>query len=322
MPTSKFKEACLGHSAPQRNVPDMVCYSEEDVQKKYRVSSNSHSCVSSYVKDTIKTSESIECSDSKIMPSCLRNKVQDQSPRKPNFGHCNETMNGNNTLPEGTVLQKLFKKANDSTEEGLKQAMSFIGMGKGENPKVFHYKTLKPVVEPNEIQTTVSPLKICLAAEHIVNTVLSSYGFPHQPHTNESMESMKPFFISQQSPLSEIAERQKNTDKSLLRTWCKKVSYLPEEEKKNPEPFRKDCSLLQKWQKRNSTIKIETLKELEVIAFADHELGPNEIHLVARHVTTSVVTHLKDFKSRGKKEVLNVKSWHNLGKIVKDVQKI
>uniref|UniRef100_A0A8C5Z8Y4 Fibrous sheath interacting protein 2 n=1 Tax=Marmota marmota marmota TaxID=9994 RepID=A0A8C5Z8Y4_MARMA len=296
-PSSKLKENSLRNNPPQRSVPDLVFYSEEDMNTKYRVSSNLPSYVRSSVEDTIKRSESEEL-HSETMPSCSRSKVQYHSPRKPNFGRFDEDMKRNSSLPEGSVLQKLSQKANDSTEASLKQVMSFMEMGKSENPRVFHYETLKPVGEPNQIQTTVSPLKICLAAENIVNTVLSSYGFPNQPHTNESKETIKPFFISKQSPLSEISGQQKNTE-NLFRMWDKKDSCMPEENSRNPDAYKEDFSLLQKWKNKNPKIdKIITLKEFEVIAFADHELGPNEIHLIARHVTTSVITYLKNFRSR------------------------
>lgn len=92
--------------------------------------------------------------------------------------------------------------------------------------------------------------------------------------------------------------------------WNKRISCIPEEEK-NLEASKGDFSLLQKWENRRYP-KIMTLKEFEVIAFADHELGPNEINLVARHVTTSVVTYLKNFKTRGKQKISYFKSWHNL----------
>ncbi|XP_075861853.1 fibrous sheath-interacting protein 2 [Microcebus murinus] len=294
MSTPKLEEANLGDNPPQMNVPGLVLYSEEDRKKKYRISSNLPSYVRSSVEDTIKSLEPTESPDSETMLN------KDHSPRKSNSHHFEEAMTGNSSLSEGSVLQKLFKKANDSTEESLKQVMSFIEMGKNENPRMFHYEAIKPVVEPNQIQTTVSPLKICLAAENIVNTVLSSYGFPSQSHSNESMEAMKPFFISKQSPLSEVSGGQKNEEKSLLRMWHRRISCIPEEENKNPEASGIDSSLLHKWHKNRypKTKKTGTLNEVEVIAFADHELGLNEIHFIARHITTSVVTHLKNFKTK------------------------
>ncbi|XP_057602493.1 fibrous sheath-interacting protein 2 [Hippopotamus amphibius kiboko] len=310
MPMSKLKEVSFQNNPPQSGVSGLGFYSEEDKKKRYKPSSNLPSYSRASAEDTIRSSEPMEGPDSENIPSCSRNKVQDFSPEESYLGYFDQAIKGNSSLPEGSVLQKLLKKANESTETALKQVMSFIEMRKGENPRVFHYEISKTVVEPNQIHTTVSPLKICLAAENIVSTVLSSYGFPSQPHINESTETMKPFFISKQNPLSVIAGGQKNEEKNLLRMWDKRISCIPEEEEEEeerPEASREDFSLLQKWENK-SYVKIKTLKEVEVIAFADHELGPNEIHLVARHVTTSVVTYLKNFETRVSSEEVSVVS--------------
>ncbi|KAI4544022.1 hypothetical protein MG293_004288 [Ovis ammon polii] len=296
MPMLKLKEVSFGNNLPQSSVPGLDFYSEENMKKRYKSSSNLPSYSRASVEDTVRNSEPMKRPDSENRPSSSRNKVQDTIPKESDLGYFDQAMKGSSSLPEGSVLQKLLKKANESTETALKQVMSFIELRQGENPRVFHYEISKPVVEPNQIQTSVSPLKICLAAENIVSTVLSSYGFPNQPHINESMETMKPFFISKQDPLSKTSGGQKNEEKSLLRTWDKKISSILEEENK-AEVRREDFSLLQKWENK-SYLKIKTLKKVEVIAFADHELGPNEIHLVSRHVTTSVVTYFKNFETR------------------------
>ncbi|XP_052581965.1 fibrous sheath-interacting protein 2 [Peromyscus californicus insignis] len=292
MPTSKMRNISVRSNTSQRSVSGLTFNSEDDTKEKYGITSNSPSHISSRVENSIISSEPMGRPNSKAVPSCSRNKAQDQSQRKPNFGHFEEATKGNNSLPEGSMLQKLFKKANDSTEESLRQVMSFIEMGKGENPRVFHYETTKPI-EPNEINTNASPLKICLAADNIVNTVLSCYGFPHQPHPDESLETMKPFFMSRQDPLSVVNGGEKN-EKNLLRMWCKRMTCINEEKSEDLEAFEEDFSLLHKWKNKTSKMTADTLEETDTIAFVDHELGPNEMHLLARHITTSVITHLKN----------------------------
>ncbi|KAF4026316.1 hypothetical protein G4228_018527 [Cervus hanglu yarkandensis] len=306
MPMSKLKEVRFGNNLPQSSAPGLGFYSEENMKKRYKSSSNLPLYSRASVEDTVRNSEPMRRPDSENRPSSSRNKVQDTIPKESDLGYFDQAMKGNGSLPEGSVLEKLLKKANESTETALKQVMSFIEMRKGENPRVFHYEISKPVVEPSQIQTSVSPLKICLAAENIVSTVLSSYGFPNQPHISESTETMKPFFISKQNPLSITSGGQKN-EKSLLRMWDKRISYILEEENKKAEVRREDFSLLQKWENK-SYLKIKPLKEVEVIAFADHELGPNEIHLVSRHVTTSVVTYFKNFETRVSSEKVSIVS--------------
>ncbi|XP_035312389.1 fibrous sheath-interacting protein 2 [Cricetulus griseus] len=294
MPASKMRNTSMRSNSPQRSVSGLGLNSEDDTKQKYEITSSSSSHVSSCVENKIKSSDPTGSYNSNAVPLCSRNKAQDQSQTNPNFGLFEGSTSSNNSLPEGSVLQKLFKKANDSTEESLKQAMSFIEMGKGENPRVFHYETTKPT-EPNEIKTTASPLKICLAADNIVNTVLSSYGFPQQPHPDESLETVKPFLMSSQNSLSSVCEGQKN-ENNLLKMWYKRMDCMNEEESEGLEACQGDFSLLHKWENKNSKLTSETLEETDKITFVDHELGPNEMHLVARHVTTSVITYLKHFK--------------------------
>ncbi|XP_029392908.1 fibrous sheath-interacting protein 2 [Mus pahari] len=307
MPPSNMSDTPGRRRSPQGSVSGLGITSEDDMKEKYSISSNSSSHIGSCVENTNKSLEPMGRSNSKAMPSGSRHRVQEHGRRKPNFTPFEQVTKAHNFLPEGSVLQKLFKKVNDSTEESLKQVLSFIETGKHENPRVFHYEATKSAEpnEPNDIKTTASPLKICLAAENIVNTVLSSYGFPHQPNTNESSETMKPFFMSRQIPLYEECEGQKDTEKTLLKTWCSRTTFMQEEESGGLEASQEDFSLLHKWKNKNPKTTTETVEETKTIAFDDHELGPNEMHLVARHVTTSVITHLKNFKTAVSTEKLS-----------------
>lgn len=297
MPTSKVRNTSVRSHVPQRSVSGLEFSSENDTKEKYGMTPNSPPHTSSCVENKVQSSESMGRPNSKAGPSCSRNKEEDQNQRQSSFGLFEEVTKGNNSLPEGSVLQKLFKKANDSTEESLKQVMSFIEMGKGENPRVFHYETEKPI-EPSEIKTSASPLKICVAADNIVNTVLSSYGFPQQPHSEESLETMRPFFMSGQNPLSAVYGGQKN-ENNLLQMWCQRMTCVDDEKSEGLEACQGDLSLLHKWKNKNPKMTVEVLEDIDTIDFVDHELGPNEMHLVARHVVTSVVTHLKNARAAG-----------------------
>ncbi|XP_038194129.1 fibrous sheath-interacting protein 2 [Arvicola amphibius] len=295
MPTSKVRNTSVRSHVPQRSVSGLGVNSENETKEKYGMTTNSLPHTSSCVENEAKSSESMGRPNSKAETSCSRNKEEDQSQRQSSFGFFEEVTKGNNFLPEGSVLQKLFKKANDSTEESLKQVMSFIEMGKGENPRVFHYETAKPI-EPSEIKTNASPLRICVAADNIVNTVLSSYGFPHQTHPEESLETMGPFFMSGQNPLSAVYGGERN-EKNLLKMWCQRMACTDDDKSKGLEACQEDLSLLHKWKNKHPKMTVEALGDTDTIAFVDHELGPNEMHLVARHVATSVVTHLKNARA-------------------------
>lgn len=287
MKIPKSKEVHFGNGPPPRvSISGLVLDPEDDTKKRCRGPPNVPSYARAPGEGPGRSSEPRERPDSGNAPSSSRIQGPDHGPRERSFDQA---------TPEGSILQKLAKRVTESTEEALKQGLSFIEMRKAKNPKVFRYGTPKPVGGPNQTQTTVSPLKICLAAENIVNTVLSSYGFPSQPPINESTETMKPFFMSTPSPAGQKGEK-----KSVFATWGDRTRCVPKGRSKNPEASRGDFSLLQKWEK--SDPKVKTVKEFEVIAFADHELGPNEINLVARHVTTCVVTYFQNFKTRGKQK--------------------
>ncbi|XP_030885958.1 fibrous sheath-interacting protein 2-like [Leptonychotes weddellii] len=270
--TSKSKGVSCRDDLPQ--IPGLFFYSEEDSKVKEKASSNLPSYVKYSAGDTLKTTEPLEGLESELKLLYSRSEAQGLS-------HFDQAVKGNRSLP----LQKPLQKSGDS---------------EGENPKVLHYELPKPVIKPNQIQTTVSPLKIGIAAENIVNTMLLSYGLPSQtPYTNESIETMKPFFVSKEGPLSVMSEEQKD-EKSLLKIWEKRISSKTKEENQSLAASGKDFTLLEKWKDKYPKLeKPEPPEEAEVTAFADQELGPHEIHLVARYVTTAVVTHFKNFETRG-----------------------
>ncbi|XP_072812453.1 fibrous sheath-interacting protein 2-like [Vicugna pacos] len=291
MSTSESKGVSCWDDPPQ--IPGLLFYSEEDKKIKDKTSSSIPSCVRYSAGDTTKATEPMEGLKSELKPSYSRSEAQI-------FSHFNQAVKGKCSLLESTILQKPSQKSSDSAQAALEHPMSFTEMEEGESQKVLHCEPPKPVVQPNQIQTTISPLKICLAAENIVNTVLLSYGLPSQtPHTNESIETVKPFLISKERPFSVISEEQKD-EKSLLKIWEKRVSCETEEENKSFVANGEDSTLLEKWKNKYPKLeKIADLEEAEVIAFADQELGPHETHLVARYVTTSVVTYFKNFETRG-----------------------
>ncbi|KAI4554749.1 hypothetical protein MJG53_020048 [Ovis ammon polii x Ovis aries] len=288
MSTSKSKGISCWDDPPQ--ISGLLSYSEEDMKIKDKTSLDVPSYVRYSIGDSTKTIESMEGLESEFKPSSSRSEAQA-------FGHSDQAVKGDYFLPEGTVLPISSQKSSDSAQAALEHPMSFRETEEGENQRALHYEPLKPVVNPDEIQTTISPLKISLAAEDIVNTMLTSFGLSNQTsHSTENMETMKPFYISKEMLHCLTPEQLKN-EKSLLKIWEKRNSYGTEEENKGLVASGEDSILLEKW--KNKYPKLEkTLEEPGVIAFADCELGPHEVHLVARYVTTSVVTHFNNFETR------------------------
>ncbi|XP_023381266.1 fibrous sheath-interacting protein 2-like [Pteropus vampyrus] len=289
MSTSESNRVSCGDDPPQS--PGLMFYSQENMKIKDKPSPNPP-LYARYSEGAInQTMEPMEELKSELKPSYSRTKAQSLS-------HFDQAMKGSSSLPEGNVLQSLSQKSSDSTQAAFEHLMSFRKM-EGENQRVLHYEPPKPVVKPSPVQTTVSPLKICLATENIVNTMLLNYGLPCQTlHTNESIETMKPLFVSKEKPLSVTSEEQKD-EKSLFKKWGKRTSHKTKENI-NLVASGEDLTLLEKWKnKYYKSEKIATLEEAEITSFADQELGPHEIHLVARYVTTSVVMHFKNFETRG-----------------------
>ncbi|XP_059013402.1 fibrous sheath-interacting protein 2-like isoform X2 [Mustela lutreola] len=290
--TSESEGISCRDDLPQ--IPGLSFYSEKDRKVKEKASSNLPSNVRYSAEDTLKTTEPLEGLKSELKPLYSRSEARGLS-------HFEQVVKGNSSLP----LPKPFQKSSDTVQAAPEHPMSFTEM-EGENPKVLHYECPKPV-KPNHIQTTISPLKIGIAAENIVNTMLLSYDLPSQtPYSNESIETMKPSFVSKEGPLSMMSEEQKD-EKSLLKIWEKRINSKIKEENQSLVASGEDFTLLEKWKDRYPKLEEpEPPEEAEVIAFADQELGPKEIHLVARYVTTAVVTHFKNFETRDEKIIRNV----------------
>ncbi|XP_054551536.1 fibrous sheath-interacting protein 2-like [Talpa occidentalis] len=288
MPTLELKGADSGDEPPQIS----SLFNAEEDKIKVTSSSNLPAYVRYSVEDTGKTTE-IESERLKLecKPSFSGSEAQGSS--------CfYQAVEKHSSHPEGIVLQKTSQHSSGSTQAVLEDPMSLSEV-KSENQGMLQCKSSKPVVTPNQKQTTISPLKIHLAAENIVNTTLLHYGLTIEtPHTDENVETMTPFLVPKEwSPIT--AEEQKD-QKSLLHIWGKRNIYKTKEENKSLIASGKGLTLLEKWKIKYSKLKnIATLEEVEVIAFADQELGPCEIHAIARYVTTSVVIHLKNFKTRG-----------------------
>ncbi|XP_043830576.1 fibrous sheath-interacting protein 2 [Dromiciops gliroides] len=307
MSNSKLKEVTIRESLPPFQVPTTVLFSEEKLGKYNRNSSN----LSSHVRYSAGDTSTGTMSRPESEPGPSRREGRNKSSRRSNFNYFEQNpTQPESSLPEGSVLQKLFKKNNEPADVVLKDIMPFLNREETEEePRTFSCEQLKPDIEPKNIHTTVTPLKICLAAENIVNTVLSCYGLGTKAHaTGSNVETMKPFFISKSQSLSSISSQsidQKDKVNNLLRTWEKRLHCANEKDiQTNENPMShgsEDFTLLEKWE--NKTLpradKIETLKTFEVITFADYELGPSEINRIARHITTSVITLFKNLQSGG-----------------------
>nr|XP_051683469.1 fibrous sheath-interacting protein 2 isoform X2 [Oryctolagus cuniculus] len=278
MPTSELEG--VNHRNDPSQIPAFMFPSEGDSKGSDRVSSKFSSCASHCVGDTTKTTHTMKKLKPVFKPSYSRSEAQD-------LHHFDQGMKGNKTLPKDSVLPKLPQKSIISAQAALEHATSF-GEGEAEENQMLH---------SNQTQTSVSPVKVCLAAENDIDNVLRRSEFLGSLHGNASMETVQPLLISNERALS-VMSKEKG-ENSLLKTWGKRFSCKTEKENKSHEASG-DFTLLEKWENKSpNSEKIATFEEAEVIDFTDQELGANEIHLVARYITTSVVTHFKNFETRG-----------------------
>ncbi|KAG3272913.1 fibrous sheath-interacting protein 2 [Ictidomys tridecemlineatus] len=261
----------------------LVFYSEED-RRKGRASSKSPMYVRYSAGDINKTTDAMKKIEREVKPSCSRSEAQD-------LRHFNQSIKGNTHFLKDSVLPKLSQKSGVPEQSALEHTLCFTKMEEGENQRMLY---------SNKIQTTVSSLKIGLAAENIVNSILLSYDLPGSlTHTNENMETMKSFLVSKEKASFVISKEQKDEKKSLLKIWRERIGYKTEKENKSLETSR-NFTLLDKWKNKSPSLEeITAFKEVQVVAFTDQELGPNEIHLIARYITTSVITHFKKFEATG-----------------------
>ncbi|MBZ3886124.1 Fibrous sheath-interacting protein 2 [Sciurus carolinensis] len=280
MLTSKSKGLSPRDNPSQ--IPSLVFYSEED-RRNGGASTKPPMFVRYSAGDTNKT-DAMKKIETELKPSCSRSEAED-------LRHFNQVIKGNTHFPKDSVLPKLSQKSGVPERSPLEHTLCFSKMEECENQRMFY---------SNKIQTTVSQLKIGLAAENIVNSILLSYDLPGSlTHTNEIMQTRKSFLVSKEKASFVISKEQKDEKKSLLKIWRERIGYKTEKENKSLETSR-DFTLLEKWKNKSPSLEeITAFKEVEVITFMEQELGPNEIHLIARYVTTSVITHFKNFEATG-----------------------
>ncbi|XP_038604347.1 LOW QUALITY PROTEIN: fibrous sheath-interacting protein 2 [Tachyglossus aculeatus] len=165
---------------------------------------------------------------------------------------------------------------------------------------------LLPVGDPKD--AAVSPLKICLAAENIVNAVLGGCGARDPPVSRGGqVEMLKPFFASPKTPPLSRSTSPAPGDPSRghpLVTWGGERPGRPGEGRGVPQDRDQaagEDALLSRWENNRPRKgkRSEPLRRPEAIAFAEQDLGPAEIHLVARRVVEAVVSCLKGLKFRG-----------------------
>ncbi|XP_070788074.1 fibrous sheath-interacting protein 2 [Pituophis catenifer annectens] len=300
--TSKlYRRVDMRDSFPPINVPGMVIYSEEEneVQEEapakfpsvFKYSEWDGHVASEREKGRSRHPRRRRQDKGQVKLGCLE---EDWLPRQ-------------SSIPEGSILEKLFKKTADC-EATPKQA----GMGhqKKANPLPHHesFAGKYPFTCPESTcYSAYCPLKLGHTAETIVNTLLCEFGVEDEPMAQSSYSEKSRHL----SPLKEKSHLRssgsskcvepKRKNQSLLNRWEIRLSDSSDKTLTEESCLLLDSgSLLSKWESKQHIFKCkspEKYKELELLACA-HVPGPCETLLLANHIVLSVIKELITFQSR------------------------
>lgn len=301
--TSKlYRRVDMRDSFPPINVPGMVIYSEEEneVQEEapakfpsvFKYSEWDGHVASEREKGRSRHPRRRRQDKGQVKLGCLE---EDWLPRQ-------------SSIPEGSILEKLFKKTADC-EATPKQAR--MGHQKKANPLPHHesFAGKYPFTCPESTcYSAYCPLKLGHTAETIVNTLLCEFGVEDEPMTQNSYSEKSRHL----SPLKEKSHLRssgsskcvepKRKNQSLLNRWEIRLSDSSDKTLTEESCLLLDSgSLLSKWESKQHIFKCkspEKYKELELLACA-HVPDPCETLLLANHIVLSVIKELITFQSRG-----------------------
>ncbi|ETE73721.1 Fibrous sheath-interacting protein 2, partial [Ophiophagus hannah] len=286
---------------PPINVPGMVIYSEEEneVQEEapakfpsvFKYSEWDAHAASEREKGRSRHPRRRRQDKGQVKLDCLE---EDWLPRQ-------------SSIPEGSILEKLFKKTADC-EATPKQA----GMGhqKKANPLPHNESFAGKYTFAGPESTCYSaycPLKLGHTAETIVNTLLCEFGVEDVPMVQSSyseksrhLSPLKEKSHLRSSGSSKFVEP-KHKKQSLLSRWEIRLSDSSDKTLTEESCLMLDSgSLLSKWESKQHIFKCkspEKYKELELLACA-HVPDPRETLLLANHIVLSVIKELITFQTR------------------------
>ncbi|KAG8122872.1 hypothetical protein E2320_018333 [Naja naja] len=286
---------------PPINVPGMVIYSEEEneVQEEapakfpsvFKYSECDARAASEREKGRSRHPRRRRQDKGQVKLDCLE---EDWLPRQ-------------SSIPEGSILEKLFKKTADC-EATPKQA----GMGHQKKanplPQNESFAGKYPFAGPESTcYSAYCPLKLGHTAETIVNTLLCEFGVEDEPMVQSSyseksrhLSPLKEKSHLRSSGSSKFVEP-KHKKQSLLNRWEIRLSDSSDKTLTEESCLMLDSgSLLSKWESKQHIFKCkspEKHKEVELLACA-HVPDPCETLLLANHIVLSVIKELITFQTR------------------------
>lgn len=302
--TKRYRQVEQRDTFPPINVPGMVIYSEEetDVQEEmpsklpsvFRFSEcDPHAALERY------RGKSCCMATPKVRPTTRRGQEKAAHKGKVDFLE-DHWLPRQSPIPEGTILEKLFKKTEDC--EAVARLPGPRQRGKAGPFHCEHLVKGPPLVIPETMCcSAICPLKLGHIAESIVSTLLCEFGLENEPAIQaRCYEKIRHLLPAREDPLLEdsMLTRQKRKKQGLLGHWEKRLSESSDKTTSSTED-----SLLSKWESKQHIFKTERPRDLELLACA-HRPDPCEIQLLANHIVLSVVKELIMLRTRGEPEGL------------------
>ncbi|KAM6459288.1 fibrous sheath-interacting protein 2-like [Liasis olivaceus] len=300
--TSKmYRRIDTGDSFPPINVPGMVIYSEEESEVQEEVPSKFPSVFKYSECDAHIAPERQKC---RSRPP--RRRRQDRGQFKLDFLE-EDWLPRQSSIPEGSILEKLFKKTADFEVTPRQTGMGHQNKA-GLLPHHESFARKYPYAIPESTcYSALCPLKLGHTAETIVNTLLYEFGVENEPMVQsshcEKFRHLSP--LKEKSHLrssgSSVFAEPKQKRQSLLNRWEIRLSDSSDKTMTEESYLMLDSSsLLSKWESKQHIFKCkspERHKDIELLACA-HVPDPCEIHLLANHIVLNVIKELIIFQSR------------------------
>ncbi|XP_033028448.1 fibrous sheath-interacting protein 2 [Lacerta agilis] len=293
--SKKIRRIDMRDSFPPINVPGMVIYSEEEAEMQEETPSKFPSVFRYSEWDAHVGPERHQClpgclSAPRVRPSGRRRQDRVSNRFRLDFPE-DDWLPRQSSIPEGTILEKLFKKTGDCeavprlTKTGHR---SKVGNMHQHEPFA---RGPAPISPESGCCSAICPLKLGHAAEEIVNTLLCEFAVEGESMCYEKNTHLFP-----------LREGPKPGEHGLLSRWDKRQSDSSERATTEESCFfmQEGSNLLSKWESNQYIFKSKSPdrhKDLELLA-CFHVPDLCEIQTLANHIVLSVIKELIAFRPK------------------------
>ncbi|CAI5795133.1 Hypothetical predicted protein [Podarcis lilfordi] len=290
--SKKIRRIDTRDSFPPINVPGMVIYSEEEAEVQEETPSKFPSVFRYSEWDAHVGPERHQClpgclSAPRVRPSGRRRQDRVSNRFRLDFPE-DDWLPRQSSIPEGTILEKLFKKTGDCeavprhTKTGHRSKVGTMHQ---------HEPFARGPAPESGCCSAICPLKLGHAAEEIVNTLLCEFGVESESLCYEKNTHLFP-----------LREGSKPGVHGLLSRWDKRQSDSSERATTEESCFfmQEGSNLLSKWESNQYIFKSKSPdrhKDLELLA-CFHVPDLCEIQTLANHIVLSVIKELIAFRPK------------------------